>query len=127
MEKSLALIVEDDKNLALAFSEALSDAGYQTEVIYDGQTALERLSDTLPHMVVLDLHIPRVKGLEVLKHIRADARLTHTRVIVATADDRTAEMVAGMANLVLLKPIGYQQLRELSARFLPGRLKPTGG
>jgi CheY-like chemotaxis protein len=118
MEQPLALVVEDDKNLALAFAEALSDAGYQTEVIYDGQAALERLAEVVPNLLILDLHIPRVKGLDVLKRIRADARLMKIRVIVATADDRTAELVGSMANMVLLKPIGYQQLRDLSSRFL---------
>jgi DNA-binding response OmpR family regulator len=122
MELPLALVVEDDKNLALAFAEALSDAGYQTEVIYDGQTALERMAAVVPAMLVLDLHIPRVKGLDVLKRIRSDARFTGLRVIVATADDRTAEMVGSLANLVLLKPVGYQQLRDLSSRFLAKKL-----
>ena len=118
MEKPLALVIEDDKNLALAFAEALSDAGYQTEVIHDGQTALDRLAETIPVTVVLDLHIPLVNGMEVLKVINEDERLAKITVIVATADDRTAEIIGKRANLVLLKPIGYQQLRELSARFM---------
>jgi DNA-binding response OmpR family regulator len=119
MEKPLAFVIEDDTNLALAFAEALEEAEYKVEIINDGKIALERLADTIPSTVVLDLHIPNVKGQDVLKYIRADARMQKTRVILATADDQLASMVGSMANLVLLKPIGYQQLRDLSARLRP--------
>ncbi len=120
--KPLALIVEDDKNLALAFGEALEDAGYEVEIIFDGQTALDRLAVVTPAMVVLDLHIPHVRGADVLRHIRREARLAKIRVIVATADDMEASRLGELANLVLLKPIGYQQLRDLSARLRPRQL-----
>ena len=124
MEKPLGLVVEDDKNLARAFAEALSDAGYASEIVYDGQAALDWLAEKVPALVVLDLHIPNVKGIDVLRHIRADKRMAATRVIVATADDRSAELLGGMANLVLLKPVGYQQLRDLSIRLMPGSHRP---
>jgi CheY-like chemotaxis protein len=126
MDKPFSLVIEDDKNLAMAFSEALTDAGYDVEVIYDGQTALSRVAATLPATVVLDLHIPNVRGEEVLKVIRADPRLAKTRIIIATADDLAAARLEAQATLILLKPIGYQQLRDLSARLKPktGTLKP---
>jgi CheY-like chemotaxis protein len=68
--------------------------------------------------VVLDLHLPGVSGRKLLDVIRADGRLTKTRVILATADYRTAEELRDSADLVLLKPISFKQLRDLSARLL---------
>jgi DNA-binding response OmpR family regulator len=126
MEKPLAFIIEDDKNLALAFAEALEEAQYQVEIINDGQTALDRLATTTPATVVLDLHIPYVKGANVLHYIRSNERLANIRVIVATADDQEASMLDNLANLVLLKPIGYQQLRDLASRLMP-RTGKLGG
>lgn len=119
MEKPFALVIEDDKNLAMAFAEALEEAQYKVEVIFDGQTALDRLATITPVTVVLDLHIPYVSGADILHYIRADERLANIRVIVATADDQTASMLDDLANLVLLKPIGYQQLRDLASRLRP--------
>lgn len=119
MEQPYAIVIEDDHNLAEAFGEALTEAGYRVEIIHDGQAALDLLAVRDPATVVLDLHIPSVKGADVLKYIRSESRLNSTRVIVATADDQEASRLERMASLVLLKPIGYQQLRDLSARLRP--------
>ncbi len=119
MENPLAFVIEDDINLAKAFAEALEEAKYRVEIINDGHTALDRLAASTPATVVLDLHIPYVKGADVLKYIRSNERLTNIRVIVATADDQEAAMMENLANLVLLKPIGYQQLRDLASRLRP--------
>ena len=64
---------------------------------------------------MLDLHLPHVSGPDILRHIRVDARLTETRVIVATAHARIAESIRREADLVLLKPISFSQLRDLAA------------
>ncbi len=119
MTHSLALIIEDDKKLAEIFAQALKAAGYQTEGIQDGQEALERLTEITPAVVVLDLHLPRVSGKDILRQIRADARLAKTRVMLATADPLMAETLRDTADLVLLKPISFNQLRDLAARLHP--------
>ncbi len=119
MEKLSAFVIEDDKNLALAFAEALEDAGYNVEVIHDGQTAIERLAEVTPVIIILDLHIPNVKGAQILEHIRSDERLSDIRVIVATADSRLANELTSSADLVLLKPVGFRQFKDLAARLRP--------
>jgi len=115
MSKSFALIVEDDEDLSVIFSEALQAAGFETEVAKAGDTALARLAVTTPEVVVLDLHLPRVAGTDILHQIRADPRLAEARVIVATAHPRMAESLRDEADLVLLKPISFSQLRDLAA------------
>ena len=118
-EKPIAFVIEDDKNLALAFSEAVIDADFEVEVIYDGQVAMDRLAEVLPDIIILDLHIPNVNGIEILDHIRSSEQLQNIKVIVATADDHRAATLRGSADLVLLKPIGYRQLQQLASRLRP--------
>lgn len=117
MDNLFALIVEDETDLAIIFSKALQEAGFETQIVRAGDTALMWLSSTMPQIVVLDLHLPRVSGEEVLEQIRADERLSTTKVIIATADPRMAETLQDKADLVLLKPIGFSQLRDLASRL----------
>lgn len=119
MEKLTAFVIEDNKNLALAFAEALREANYEAEVIHDGKIAKERLTETAPAIVILDLHIPHIKGKDILTYIRSEERLKNVRVIVATANDREAEELNDTADLVLLKPVGFSQLKQLASRLRP--------
>lgn len=117
MSDLFALVAEDETDLAIIFSKALQEAGFETQIVRAGDTALMWLTSTAPQIVVLDLHLPRVSGEEVLAQIRADERLAATKVIIATADPRLAETLQDKADLVLLKPIGFSQLRDLAARL----------
>jgi len=117
VDNPLALIIEDDYDLSDIFAQALQAAGFETQIIRSGDTALARLASTTPDVVVLDLHLPHVSGVDILQEIRADARLAETRVIVATADPRAAEVLEDQATLVLLKPISFGQLRDLAGRL----------
>jgi two-component system response regulator TctD len=116
----LALIIEDNKELAGIFVYAMKAAGFDVEIVQDGRLAQKRLADTRPAMVLLDLHLPHVPGEILLRQIRADERLVETRVMVATADALTAARLYEEADVVLLKPISLSQLRELAARLHPG-------
>ena len=115
--KPLALIIEDHKDQNLIFTEALEQAGYRTESILDGKTAQHRLSEVVPGLVVLDLHMPDINGDVILRQIRSDQRLAGVRVIVATADAALASNLHPQADLVLLKPISFVQLSQLASRY----------
>jgi DNA-binding response OmpR family regulator len=117
MNEHLALIIEDDEDLSEIFGQALSAAGYEIEIVRDGQTAQERIKQITPKVVTLDMHIPHVPGDVLLKQIRADERLAKTRVVVTTADAQMAEKMRPLADLVLIKPITFSQLRDLTARL----------
>ena len=116
MDKPLAFIIEDDPTLNEIFTLTLGP-DFETETILDGDTAMSRLADVVPALVVLDLHLPGKSGREILAGIRADARLLETRVILATADSRQADIVKEQADIVLLKPISPLQLKDLALRF----------
>lgn len=117
--KILSMVIEDDEDLAEIFSKAVTAAGYEVEVINDGLVAQERLKEVVPSIVILDMHIPHISGDKIFKQIRDDKRLLSTRVVVATADAQMGESMWGKADLVLIKPISFTQLRDLTSRFLP--------
>jgi CheY-like chemotaxis protein len=118
MTKPLALVIEDDIDLSEIFSKTLRSGGFDTEMIRDGQEALNRLSGTPPAIILLDLHLPHVTGAAILQNIRANERFSKTAVIVASADARLAQELQVQADLVLLKPVSIEQLRELAQRLL---------
>ena len=120
MPKNLALVIEDDVDLSEIFTKALDAAGFEVEKILDGGIAQQRLKETVPNVIVLDLHLPHVDGPTLLKQIHADKRLKKTRVIIATADNVQAEFYRDMATIVMVKPISFSQLRDISARLKVG-------
>jgi DNA-binding response OmpR family regulator len=119
MTNPVALIIEDDPDLATIFAEALRMAQFETEIVHDGQAALAVLIATTPTVVLLDLHLPHVSGQTILQQIRADERLAKTRILLATADSLKAESLREEVDLVLLKPISFYQLRDLAKRLRP--------
>lgn len=120
MSDLLALVIEDEYDLSVIFGQAVETAGFRAEIIRSGDKALERLAATVPDLVVLDLNLPRVPGMEILRQIRADARLAKTRVVVVTAFQNLARAVKGEADWILLKPITFGRLRELAASIGSG-------
>lgn len=118
MSTPFAFVIEDDAKLGHVFSLALQIAQVTAELIADGKTALARLSETTPDLVVLDLHLPYVSGDDILRFIRGDERLANVPVILATADSRHADYLREQAEIVLLKPISPKQLVELVNRLL---------
>ncbi len=118
MSNPFALIVEDDESLAEIFTLSLRAVNFDTETVWDGESALNRLQEIVPDVVVLDLNLPRVSGRDILHHIRADERLANTKIMLATADALMAESLRAESDLVLLKPISPAQLRTLAERIV---------
>ncbi len=117
--KPLGYIVEDYEDSANVFSWALEMAGYEVEIAADGAVAQKRLTEIVPDLIILDLHMPNVPGDVLLQQIRSDKRLSKTRVFLATADANMAAQLRDKAELVLLKPISLIQLKDLAERFRP--------
>lgn len=115
----IAVVVEDDRGLGDIFSQALEASGFQVTLIVDGQQALEQLAHLKPVLIVLDLHLPYVSGENVLAYIRGEDHLNDTKVILATADAALANSIRAQADLVLLKPISFGQLKSLAQRLNP--------
>lgn len=115
--KEFALVIEDDEDLSDIFAKALEEANYEVEAILDGLTARQRLEETKPHVVILDMHLPGLSGADLFAQIRGDPRLKDTLIVIATADARMGEAFNDVADFVLIKPIAFTQLRDLTARL----------
>ena len=63
------LIAEDDKNLALLYEQELTDEGYEVAVVNDARSAIDRVESDPPDLLVLDIQMPGMDGLEALSHI----------------------------------------------------------
>lgn len=118
LEQPLALVIEDDLDAAFIFSTAMTENGYRVESIHDGAKAATYLQTVTPVVILLDLHLPNVGGSELLRQVRAAKHLEATKVVLITADPRTAENVEKDADLVLLKPVTFSQVRDLVKRIM---------
>lgn len=116
MTKPLVLVVEDDPKLNEIIIITLQK-DFELESYTDGDAAIDRLKNIVPNIVILDLNLPGASGKNILNSIRADERLAKTRVILATADERQAEILTEDADIVLLKPVSPVQLREMALRM----------
>ncbi|HET9912392.1 MAG TPA: response regulator [Anaerolineales bacterium] len=117
----LALVIEDDEDLAQIFAEALRGVGFEVEILANGQIAEERLrKGTVPYLILLDMHIPHISGADLLTNIiKKDERLSKAIVIITTADARMGEAYTEQADFVMIKPISFIQLRDLTSRLKP--------
>ena len=78
------LVADDVKVIAQSIIWALEEAGFETAVAHDGEACLELAKSFDPHVIILDLMMPKVHGIEVLKRLKADAWTRHIAVIVCT-------------------------------------------
>ncbi len=113
----IAFVVEDDEDLATIFAKAVEAAEFDVEIINAGDTAMQRLDEMVPNIVILDLNLPFVSGVTILDRIRSDERMAQTKVILATANYGLAQSIEDRADLVLVKPITFSQLRDLTSRL----------
>jgi CheY-like chemotaxis protein len=117
MNRPFIMIVEDDVELGDIISSVLEDSGLHTETVRDGGMALDRITATEPDVILLDMHLPNVSGSEILANIRSTPKLSQTRVVITTADALLGRANEDKADLVLLKPITFDQLLNLTTRL----------
>ncbi len=119
MEKPFALIIEDDRDIVALFRHVLDLAGYRTEIVLDGKVAVEHLAQSEPDIVLLDLGLPNISGVEILTMMRADERLRKTPAVVITAHPYLAETLPVAPQLVLIKPVNIEQMSRLIQQICP--------
>jgi two-component system response regulator QseB len=106
------LLVEDDKALGEGIRTALKPEGYTVDWAQDGCSALHALTSESFELAILDLGLPRMNGLQVLRHLRAAAN--PVPVLVLTARDATSDRIAGLdagADDYLVKPFDVAELK----------------
>jgi len=106
------LLVEDDRALGEGIRTALKPEGYTVDWLQDGASALHALNHESFELVILDLGLPRLDGLELLKRLRAAGK--PVPVLVLTARDATSDRIAGLdagADDYLVKPFDVAELK----------------
>lgn len=106
------LVIEDSERLRRSLERGLSKAGYAVDLAADGETGLAFAESYDYEAVVLDLMLPRMSGLEVLRRLREAGRDTH--VLILSAKDRVEDRIQGLemgADDYLVKPFSFDELR----------------
>jgi DNA-binding NtrC family response regulator len=118
---STILIVDDDAAMRDSLAETVADLGHNPVTVASGQLALERVREVNIDAVLLDLRMPGLDGIEVLKRIQANANPPPVAVLTAFATAaNTIEAMRLGAFDHLTKPIGRQDVADLLVRMLPG-------
>jgi len=95
MGKQKILIVEDERDLAEVLSYNLGKEGYEVLTAGDGQEGLQRAQLNQPDLIVLDLMLPIMDGLEVCRQIRSDSRTQNIRILMLTARSEDVDEIVG--------------------------------
>jgi len=116
MAKERILIIDDEKDIGELMEYNLGKEGYGVVSAHDGEEALRFIKGKLPHLIILDLMLPGIDGLEVCRILKRDPRTSEIPVIMLTAKGEEADIVAGLelgADDYITKPF---KVRELLAR-----------
>ena len=117
MTKQKILIIDDEEDILELIRYNLAREGYTVEVVTSGEEALARARSEMPDLIVLDLMLPGLDGLEVCKLLKSDGRTSHIPIIMLTAKGEDADIVTGFelgADDYVTKPFSP---RVLTARI----------
>jgi len=121
MTRPSVLVCDDEPNLRELIRVSLG-SGWTVHEAVDGEEALARARSLAPDLVILDLMMPRLNGLEVLSTLKADPTLARTRVLVVTAQPASeVEAREHGADGVIVKPFAPEDLAELAATLVAAR------
>lgn len=121
MKSARILIAEDESAIAMSLEFLLSNDGYETRLARDGEEALRSARTFQPDLVVLDLMLPRLSGLEVCRALRADPRQNRIKVLMLTARGAATDMARGQAagvDAYQVKPFSTRDLLLQVRRLL---------
>jgi DNA-binding response OmpR family regulator len=120
------LIVDDDPGVVAALTDGLTLKGYTVTVASDGPEALEKVKEAWPHVVLLDVKLPTMSGLEVLLCIRSFAPAVEVVMVSGIHDEATVQAALTLgASDYLMKPIRLQDLERSVKDCLTRRRRVT--
>ncbi len=125
MPKPRILVVDDDTRIAASVRRSLTYDGYEVDVVHDGSSAVDAVRSQPPDVIVLDLMLPGIDGLEVCRRLRAAGDQVAVLMLTArsTVPDRVTGLDAG-ADDYLVKPFAHEELLA-RVRTLLRRNQPT--
>lgn len=96
MAKERILVIEDDEDILELLRHHLGKEGYTVETCEAGEAGLNRAKDQPPHLLLLDLMLPDLDGLQVLKSLRSDSRTSFLPVVILTAKGEESDIITGL-------------------------------
>jgi CheY-like chemotaxis protein len=114
-DQKTVIVVEDEPDAAELFAEMMRVSGYRVLKTYSSTPAISLISKEQPDVVILDIMMPDISGLEVLRFMRRDPNLKSIPVIVVSARSMPSDIKEGLeagATIYLTKPVGYLELKK---------------
>ena len=114
-EQKTVIVVEDEPDAAELFAEMMRVSGFRVLKTFSSTPAIKMIANELPEVVILDIMMPEVSGLEVLRFMRREPKLKNTPVIVVSARSMPSDIREGLeagATVYLTKPVGYLDLKK---------------
>ena len=120
-ERKKIIIIEDEPDTAEMYAEMMRISGYQVVKYYGGVQAVAQVAEQQPAAVVLDLMMPDLSGLEVLKFMQEEPLLANVPVIIVSAKTLPSDIEEGLeagAAVYLTKPVSFSDLRLAIERVI---------
>ncbi len=117
--KKVVVVVEDEPDAAEMFAEMMRVNGFQVIKSESSRAAMPLIASERPNVVILDVMMPDVSGLEVLKFMRGNPQLAPIPVIVVSAKSLPSDIQTGLnagASMYLTKPVGFLDLKQAVER-----------
>jgi CheY-like chemotaxis protein len=115
------LIIEDEEDAAELFAEMMRVSGFRVLKTSSSTPAITLITTEKPDIVILDIMMPEISGLDILRQMRRDPLLANVPVVVVSAKSLPADIKIGMeagASTYLTKPVGFLDLKEAVERAL---------
>jgi two-component system sensor histidine kinase ChiS len=119
-QKSI-IVVEDDQDAAEMFGEMMRLSGFRVLKASGSGPAITMIDEEQPAAIILDIMMPDISGLEVLRYMRNDPKLVKIPVIVVSAKSLPIDIKIGLeagASVYLTKPVGYLDLKQAIEKVL---------
>jgi DNA-binding response OmpR family regulator len=114
-EQRMIVIVEDEPDTAEMFAEMMRLSGYRVVKTHTGTRAIPLITENMPAAVVLDIMMPDLSGLDVLRLMRQEPHLANIPVVIVSAKGLPSDIKSGLdagAAYYLTKPVSFRDLRE---------------
>jgi CheY-like chemotaxis protein len=119
--KKTVLIIEDEEDAAELFAEMMRVSGFRVLKTSRSAPAINMMIADKPDVVILDIMMPEISGLDILHQMRQDPELSSIPVVVVSAKSMPADIKNGMeagASTYLTKPVGFLELKEAVERAI---------
>ena len=114
------MIIEDETDAAEMFAEMMRVNGFRVIKMFSSGPAISLIAQEKPDLIILDMMMPDISGLEVLRYMRRDPGLAKIPVIIVSAKSMPNDIKTGMeagASMYLTKPVGFLELKQAVEKF----------